>query len=141
MAETIIPFAAPDTQPTRRTALAALAAAPVAGLPAIAECRAGTTTAEDPHVAWDHERRALLDWCNGPEPGDRDLDAIPQFHRLCEVERLIGETPATTPAGVAAQIRLLAYYALVTSTVPDWAKAGLENALAAVERLAGEARS
>ncbi len=55
---------------SRRTLLATAAmTAPAALLPAIAAAASvnNSQTAPDPHPAWFAERRALVDWCNGPD--------------------------------------------------------------------------
>jgi hypothetical protein len=90
----------------------------------------------DPHPAWLAEWQALVDWCNGPEPGARELQEFPQYHRTLELEDLIGATPTTTLAGASAQLRLMRYWCTPDSISNETLNAALENALATVERLA-----
>jgi hypothetical protein len=60
----------------------------------------------------------------------------PEFHRSLEIENLIGSTPAATLAGVLCQLRLADHY--VSPAFPgDACTAGLTNAIATLERLAG----
>jgi hypothetical protein len=118
--------------PNRRTVLAGLAAASAATVPA-----AAIASEADPHLAWFAEWQALVDWCNGPEPGARELEEFPQYHRTLELEDLIGATPATTLAGASAQLRLVRYWCTPESMPNETLDAALENALATVERLAG----
>jgi hypothetical protein len=119
---------------SRRNILAGLATAPVvAAVPidlAIAQIN-------DPHPACFAEWEALVDWCNGPEPGARELEEFPQYHRTLELEDLIGATPTTTLAGASAQLRLMRYWCTPDSMPNETLNAALENALATVERLAG----
>ena len=61
----------------------------------------------DPHVAWGAEWRAVLDYCNGPGPGDANLEDTPEGQRMFELQELIAETPAATLPGVAAQLALV----------------------------------
>ena len=133
MASTIIPFRSPSLQPTRRRALAQLATgATVASIPG-----AGLTAELDPHPAWFAEWEALVDWCNGPDPGDRELKDCPEWHRSLEVEDLIASTPARTLAGAVCQLRLARHYTM-TSFPDDSAEVAVANALSTLERLAEE---
>jgi hypothetical protein len=121
---------------TRRTALARIAAAGAVTVPAV-------TIAASPidlHPAWYAEWEANLDWCNAPgSTGGRDLDEVPQWQRVEELEELIGTTPAATLTGAAAQLKVLAYCRSQGLVPDDALDAGLESALAVVERSAGEA--
>jgi hypothetical protein len=133
MATTIVPFRSTSGQATsRRTVLACIAASSAATIPA-----AAIAGEADPHPAWLAEWQALVDWCNGPEPGARELEEFPQYHRTLELEDLIGATPTTTLAGASAQLRLLRYWCTPDSMPNETLNAALENALATVERLAG----
>jgi hypothetical protein len=138
MADTIVPSNSPPSQPGRRAILARFAAVPmVAAVPADAADRANFTVYPDPHPAWLAEWQTLVDWCNGPEPGARELQDFPQYHRTLELEDLIGATPTTTLAGASAQLRLMRYWCTPDSMPNETLNAALENALATVERLAG----
>jgi hypothetical protein len=98
-----------------------------------------SATEVDPHPIWLAEWQALVDWCNGPEPGDRDMQDCPEWHRTLELEDLIGTTPARTLVGASAQLRLMRYWITPDSMPNDTLNAALENALKTVEQLAGEA--
>src|SRR4051794_35148648 len=139
MADTVIPFRSTADHPTRRALLAGAAlAVPAAALPALA----AAPVEPDPHPAWYREWEALLDWCNTPGlRGGRDLVEFPQWHRLDELEGLIGATPARTVAGAVAQLRVVNHWLGGNAYVGEAVDAGLENALATLERLAGEARA
>jgi hypothetical protein len=141
MVATTEPQRSPSSRPTRRALLAGAAAVvPTAALPAVAICDPIADAAEtDPHLAWYVEWRALLDWCNGPGPGDRDIDQFPQYHRGLELEGLIHGTPARTLAGVLVQLRVLDHWLGQSSSMNERDSAGLANALATLERLAGSA--
>lgn len=92
---------------------------------------------KDPHPAWFAEWQRLVDWCDGPEPGARELRDCPEWHRCLAVEDLIATTPARTLAGALCQLRVSRYY--TSASFPgDAADAAVENALATLERLAGE---
>ena len=96
----------------------------------------------DPHVAWARELDALRAYLNGPDhPPVETLAKLPEWTRFEELERLIGETPAATPVGAAEQVRLAIRCTNEGSTLGDCERAGLDNALATLERLAGEARA
>jgi hypothetical protein len=71
-----------------------------------------TTTAlpVDPHPDWYAEWEAVSAWLDGPEPGDRALDELPEWERMRELEQLIAKTPAQTLAGVRMQLRVLRYW-------------------------------
>jgi hypothetical protein len=117
----------------RRRILAGLATTSVVAV-APAAAIAGEA---DPHPVWFAEWEALVEWCNGPEPGARELEEFPQYHRSLELEDLIGTTPARTPAGAATQLRLVRYWCTPDSMPNETLDAALENALATVERLVG----
>src|SRR4051812_6399232 len=131
---------------TRRTLLASAAlVAPAALLPAIAaaaeEVRFLNVPAlqtPDPHLAWFAEWRACLDHQNGPAGEAVDcLSELPEYHRALELEGLIGATPARTPAGVLAQLRIIAHWQGELSGLSDPERDGLANAIATLERLSG----
>src|SRR4051812_25919240 len=124
---------------TSRRALLATAAlvAPATLLPAIA---AAAEVAPDPHLAWRTEWLACLDHQNGPAGKAVDcLSELPEYHRALELEGLVGATPARTPAGVLAQLRIIAHWQGELSGLSDAERAGLANAIATLERLVGEA--
>src|SRR4051812_19299128 len=131
----------PSSLPTRRALLAGAAlVAPVSLLlPALA---AAAEHAPDPHVAWFAEWRACLDHQNGPAGKAVDcLSELPEYHRALELEGLIGATPARTPAGVLAQLRIIAHWQGELSGLSDPERAGLANAIATLELLAGGGRT
>jgi hypothetical protein len=133
MADATVPSNSPPSQPSRRNILTRLATASVVAVtPGVA-----ITAEPDPHPAWFAEWEALVDWCNGPEPGARELEEFPQYHRTLELEDLIGATPTTTLAGASAQLRLMRYWCTPDSIPNETLNAALENAMATVERLAG----
>jgi hypothetical protein len=119
---------------SRRATLARLATTAAIAAPAVALAAPDVT---DPHPAWLAEWQALVDWCNGPAPGARELEEFPQYHRTLELEDLTGATPTTTLAGASAQLRLMRYWCTPDSMPNETLNAALENALATVERLAG----
>jgi hypothetical protein len=129
---------------SRRTLLASAAlVAPVALLPAIAAGLPAVPmvpVGDDPHPAWHRAWQACLDHMNGPagETVD-DLAELPEWHRALELEEMIGTTRARTAAGVLAQLRVLAHWNGDSSCMPDREVAAIENALATLERLSGEA--
>jgi hypothetical protein len=119
----------------RRTILARLATgAAVAGIPSTALA----AEPADPHPAWYAEWEALIEWCDGPGPGARDLKDYPEWHRSLEVEDLIARTPARTLDGALCQLRMARYYTSATYT-GEAADAAVENAIASLAQLAGEA--
>jgi hypothetical protein len=133
------PRRSPDFRPSRRTLLASAAlVAPAPPLPAIA---AAAGQEPDPHPAWHREWRACIAHMNGPagETVD-DLAELPEWGRMDELEGLIAATPARTPAGVLAQLRIIAHWQGELSGLSDHERAAIENALATLGRLAGEAR-
>ena len=137
MVTTTEPRRSPDFRPSRRTLLASAAlVAPATLLPAIA----AAAEDPDPHPAWFAEWRACLDHMNGPAGAAVDaLAELPEWDRMDELEGLIGATPARTPAGVLAQLRIIAHWQGELSGLSDDERAAIENAIATLERLAGEA--
>ncbi len=125
---------------TSRRALLASAAlvAPAFLLPAIAAAAAGQEP--DPHPAWFAEWQACLHYMNGPAGAAvATLSELPEWDRADELEGLIAATPARTPAGVLAQLRIIAHWQGELSSLSDHERAAIENALVTLERLAGEA--
>ena len=133
MADSIVPFRSPSSQPTRRAALAALAAAPVVGLPVAA----GATGTEDPHVAWAREAEALIDRVNVGDLSEAQVDLM--MDRASELQDLIATTPSTTLVGACAQVAFVAE-SILHNQPGEVEDAALENALATLERLAEEGR-
>jgi hypothetical protein len=139
MASTAEPRRSPDFRPSRRTLLAGAAlVAPATLLPAIAAAAEDT----DPHPAWWAEWRALTAFLDRPEGhGGGEVDDMPEFRRAIGLEHLIGVTPARSLAGALVQLRMLRHWTPGPSLANDGLDAGLTNALATLERLAGEARA
>jgi hypothetical protein len=111
MATTIVPFRLPSGQATSRRALLQGAGHTAGVALALGVPAAIAGVAADPHFAWFVEWERLVDWCNEPGPGDRDLQDCPEWHRSMELEDLIASTPARTLAGAVCQLRLTHYYA------------------------------
>ena len=87
------------SQPSRRALIGALAAVPVTvALPATAG------TAADPHLEWAAEWHRLVDWWNSPADPTKEAPDHPVWERLEQLGELIFDTPATTDAGLAAQL-------------------------------------
>src|SRR3954470_22494967 len=133
MASTTEPRRSPSSRPSRRALLGAGALAPAGALPAIA-----AAAEPDPHPAWYREWEILLEWCDTADLGGRGPAEWPKYHRSHELERLIGTTPAGTVAGALAQLRIVERWHGGTIAYSADDGAGLENALATLERLAGE---
>ena len=132
------------TVSSRRTLLASAAlVAPAALLPAIAAAASDNDCqiAPDPHLAWHAEWRELLVWSNTADTGGRELHEFPQWDRLIHLEDLISLTPARTLAGVRVQLAQLHHVITEVGIPNDDDIAGLANAIATLERLAGEARA
>src|SRR4051794_4365017 len=139
MASTTEPRCSPSPRPTRRALLASAAlVAPASLLPTIAAVAAEQPI--DPHPAWLAEWRALIEWQDTTHTGGRDLEQFWQYHRTLELEGMIGGTPARTLAGVAAQLRVADHWLGGSAYAGEDVDATIGNALATVERLAGEAR-
>ena len=64
---------------------------------------------------------------------------LPKWLRTNELEGLVAATPARTPAGVMAQMRIFALWQGELSGVSNHGRR-IEGAIATLERLAGEAR-
>jgi hypothetical protein len=131
-----------QSQPSRRRLMATLAAAPMAAaVPALA------AEGEDPHVEWERQLPALRDAVAvagrypGPYAADVAADdaADAAVDRLWAVRDRICLTPARTPAGIAAQIRLAIESADDGASLTEQEEEGLRNAVRSLERLAGSA--
>jgi hypothetical protein len=96
-----------------------------------------STTEVDPHPAWLAEWQRLVDWCNGPEPGGRDMQDCPEWHRANKLEDLIAGTSARILTGAAAQLRLAHHYLTGAMPEDDASAVALAGALATLNRLAG----
>jgi hypothetical protein len=93
-------------------------------------------TPTDPHVTWFARYLDAVAEYNAT-PGTPEYDDL--FDKTTELENLIFGTPATTLAGVVAQVWLV-LHGEETSTLPaDAWPGGIRNILATVERLAGGA--
>ena len=123
------------SQPSRRAMLGALAVAPMAAAaPAVA------MAGEDPHVAWERMLPGLLaEVAAGAGRADDDEALDAAVDRLWAVRDTICLTPARTPAGIAAQIRLAIESAEEGSPLTGQEVEGLRNAIASIERLGGRA--
>ena len=131
--ETVVPFRAPDARPTRRAALAALAAAPGAGLPVVAD----SASAEDPVVGF----VARFDELEANPLWQSDDDAVHDRFGAVWLQ-IIGEiaaTPARTAAGAAAKARMVARELYDGPT--RYGDQLAEGLIADLDRLAGESRS
>src|SRR3954451_8522922 len=136
----VMPKADTSSTTSRRALLAGAAlVAPAALLPAIATASDNDDQmAPDPHPAWHAEWRALHRWCNTADVGGRELHEFPQWDRYMELEGLIALTPARTVAGVRVQLALLHHVITAVGVPNDHDVTGLANAIATLERLAGE---
>jgi hypothetical protein len=94
------------TNTTRRAVMAGLAAAPVAGLPAIA----GAVAGDDPILAAfaEIERTRAAYEQIGDDPSDAVLDAV--CADICDAEVSLYSTKPTTAAGAARLLRFVADY-------------------------------
>lgn len=135
MARSIVPSNTTSEQPTRRALLGTLAAAGILGsAPAMA---AGDV---DPHLAWEREAAVLRAQARAPatlrrNDADATIDALTD--RIWALEERIAATLATTPAGIAAQIRLAIVG--VEEGIGDTEEQALRNAEAALQTLGGRA--
>lgn len=84
----------------------------------------------DPHLAWAREAAELARQLR-EQPDRADL-----FERLCSLRDKIAQTPATTPAGIAEQVRLAVVCDQEGSTLEECEITAMEGALASLERLA-----
>ena len=133
MAETTVPSNSPSKQPTRRRLLGRAATFGVAAAMPTAALAAEPV---DPHLEWWRRREEIRDWINGvgSELSDEETDA--PFDEGCRLEDLLGKTPATTLAGVRAQVAMVHHSLSEVGSHNDTDIAALENALATLERLA-----
>lgn len=135
MAQNAMPLNTSTDQPTRRVLLGTMAAAGIVGAaPAIA---AGDI---DPHLAWEREAAVLRAQARAPatlrrNDADATIDSLTD--RIWALEERIAATLATTPAGIAAQIRLAIVG--VEEGIGDTEEQALRSAEAALQRLAGRA--
>jgi hypothetical protein len=108
-----------------------------AGLPATVPM---VPDGDDPHAAWHAEWRACHARMDGPAGATVNcLSELPEWHRAQGLEGLIATTPAAPPAGVLAQLRIIARWQGELSGLSAHERAAIENALATLERLAGGA--
>lgn len=121
--------------PTRR-ALLRRAAPAAAGLVLVPS--AAVAAASDPHPAWAAEAAARL--AEVEALPDHPATDEPLYAHVYALWELIAATPARTPAGVAAQVRLALDRHREGSTLSPCEESALDNALAALDRLAGETR-
>ena len=132
----VYPDSSPS-QPTRRALLAGAAASPVLALPAVAYCAVIPAAEPDPHPAWARQAEAVIARLNTRGLVD-DEDAPELCEEQNRLDGLIAHTPARTLAGVREQLALVAR--CIPHSVPGPIEdAALENALATLDRLAGEA--
>ncbi len=139
MAQTTVPSSTPSEQPTRRSALATMAAGILGGGTVAVVATMAAASQADPHLAWHNEAMRLIDLVNGPErPGVTDADVEAELDRSGDLFDLIAETPAATLAGVCAQLGL-AHYCAATweGDRNEPVEMALRNAVATLERLAG----
>ena len=84
----------------RRGVLGEIAGLAMAGAPLGAHAAPG----EDPHLGWAAEWQRLKDFWNSPATAHLDSDDSPFWDGMEELGELIFDTPATTDAGLEAQI-------------------------------------
>jgi TAT (twin-arginine translocation) pathway signal sequence len=128
MANAILPFCSPPSQPTRRTVLAGLAAAGAA---------AAIAGEVDPHPAWWREAVELREWLDAPEQEEiEDHARTTPFARMCDLHDLIATTPARTAAGAAVQLAYVVY--LIEHSISEQREFdAIASARAVLEQLAG----
>ncbi len=124
---------------TRRRALAQLVTGvTIAALPAAATA-SDFHVEIDPHPEWARQAAAIAAQLDTPGLID-DGDTGPYCDRMAALYDLICDTPARTYAGVREQIVFVKQS--IRHNCPDEREQkALANALATLERLAGEARS
>lgn len=122
---------------TRRTLLAHVGCATAAGA-ALLPPTAVIAAAEDPHAAWHVEVQRLRDLINDTSWRSDEESDVPFFEML-RLEELIATTPATTPAGVAVQIRLVHENHVNGSQIGETEEAALASALTALAQLGARA--
>lgn len=101
---------------------------------------AASTVVADPHPAWLAEVYRLREVMTA-SPYDTTRIRVGPFDDMLRIETLIATTPATTLAGVVAQLRLVELNNEDGGSGDETQDAALSNVLASVERLAGEARA
>ena len=145
MASTTVPSNSPPSQPTRRTILArfatgaTVASVPSAALAAPASARAVDVpiwNINDPHPEWARQAQAIIKRLNTSgdipdEESDIWCDRMSRFHDL------IIDTPARTYAGIREQIAFVKQ-SIRDNCPSEREQTALANALATLERLAGE---
>ena len=132
MATTIIPFCSPSSQASRRTALAQLAA----GAAAVSLPASALATEPDPHPAWARQAAAIAAQLDTSGLIDDD-DTGPYCDRMAALYDLICDTPARTYVGVREQIAFVKD-SMRYNCPGEREQTALANALATLERLAGE---
>jgi hypothetical protein len=137
MASTTEPRRSGERRPSRRTLLAhAALVAPASLLPAIAAAAAGPEP--DPFPALEREFFRFYRWEDLPRPVDDDDPRIPVYAEGWQrTARAIVATPATTPAGLRAKVRVLTLE--LTDGQSAYGEDLARSLLADLERLAGEA--
>lgn len=132
MAEATVTANATTVQPSRRALLGMTTALGAAGV-VTAAALAGE---QDPHLAWEEERKALRAQMRLVDDDDELNELVDEE---LEVVDRICSTPAGTLAGIAVQIRAVAF-AIDENDGPDASeREGLANALRSLEQLAGRA--
>lgn len=118
---------------TRRKLLAQAGCATAAGA-ALGHPRHVLAAVPDPHPAWHAEVHQLRELINSGRL-DTDELADPPFYRMLDLEQLIAETPATTVAGISAQLGLVCDCHFGGSEVGKVEEAALVSAMDALARL------
>lgn len=93
-----------------------------------------TTSRHDPHPQWMAARRALLDAGRAVSDESEEAGKI-IYDAVSKLERQIGETSARTPAGLLAQVQLVAECSAEGSTLGIAESAALANLAAGLERM------
>ncbi len=135
MAQTTVALNTPTDQPARRALVGTIVATDILGsAPSL------TAAETDPHLAWEREAAVLRAQARAPgtswgDDADASIDTLTD--RIWALGERIAATPATTPAGIAAQIRL----AIVgfEEGMGDSEEQTLRSAEAALQTLAGRA--
>ena len=129
-----MPQAIPISTTSRRRLLARdTLAAPALAVPAVA---LADTAEPDPHPAWARQAEAVIARLSTPGLVD-DEDAPELADEVCRLDDLMCYTRARTLAGVREQL-VSVTRALVHSQPGEAEDAAIANALATIERLAGE---
>ncbi len=99
---------------------------------------ASAAQAVDPHIEWEREAAALRAQARAPATlrcNDADATIDTLTDRIWALEERIAATPAATPGGIAAQIRLAIVG--IEEGMGDTEEQALRSAEAALQRLAG----